>query len=202
MSYHRSAVSFSIIVPTIMRDSLVATLHSIRHAGAGPDDEVLVIVDAAHRDGYAPAGFNDAVAGLVADGVSVRILQPDEARGGWGGPARNYGVDCARGSHLLFIDDDDMYRPGAIVATRAMVADCPETMHVWRMVARGGRVLWSKPVLRVGNIGTPMFTVPRRAAGVWTGRYEGDFDFALSSVNRPGGPLLVAWHEAVLVDCG
>lgn len=197
-----TAPTFSIIVPTIMRDSLPATLHSIRHAGAGQGDEVLVVVDAAHRDGYAPAGFNDAVAALVADGVSVRILQPDEARGGWGGPARNYGVGLARGSHLLFIDDDDQYRPGAIDQVRAMVADNPETMHVWRMKARGGRVLWTRPVLRVGNIGTPMFCVPRHAAGRWTERYEGDFDFALSSYQNMNDQDCLAWHEAVLVDCG
>lgn len=197
-----STPSFSIIVPTIMRPSLVATLDSIRDARARPGDEALIVVDAAHRDGYGPAGINDAVAALVAGGVSVRILQPDEARGGWGGPARNHGVAVARGSHLLFIDDDDVYRPGAIDIIRGLVADAPDTMHVWRMLARGGRVLWGKQQLRVGNIGTPMFCVPRYAAGGWTGRYEGDFDFALSSCRNVGGPGYVAWHGMVLVDCG
>lgn len=192
---------FSIIIPTVMRPTLVATLHSIRHAGAGLGDEALIIVDAAHQNGYAPAGFNDAVAGLVATGASVRILQPNEARGGWGGPARNHGVGLARGSHLLFIDDDDQYRPGAIDTIRSLVAPAPESMHVWRMVARGGRVVWSSPRLAQGNIGTPMFTVPLVAAGQWTERYEGDFDFALSSRMNLGGDAVV-WHEQVLVDCG
>lgn len=192
---------FSIIVPTIMRPTLVATLDSIRCAGVGPGDEALVIIDAAHQNGYAPAGFNDAVAGLVATGTSVRILQPNEARGGWGGPARNHGVEHARGSHLLFIDDDDVYRPGAIDVIRAMVTEAPASMHVWRMLARGGRVVWSSPRLAQGNIGTPMFTVPLLAAGQWTERYEGDFDFALSSRMNLGGDAVV-WHEQVLVDCG
>ena len=193
--------TFSIIIPTIMRASLPATLDSIRHAGVGPGDEVLIVVDTAHQNGYAPAGFNDAVAALVATGAGVRILQPNDARGGWGGPARNHGVGLARGSHLLFIDDDDTYRPGALETIRALVADAPGSMHVWRMRARGGRVLWGAPRMAQGNIGTPMFTVPRGAAGQWTSRYEGDFDFALSSRLNLGGDAVV-WHEAVLVDCG
>lgn len=193
---------FSIIIPTIMRPTLVATLASIRHAGGGPGDEVLVIVDAAHQNGYAPAGFNDAVAGLVATGTSVRILQPDDARGGWGGPARNHGVSAARGSHLLFIDDDDVYRPGAIEMIRSLVAPAPESMHVWRMVARGGAVVWRVPRLMQGNIGTPMFAVPRGVAGYWTERYEGDFDFAWSSFRNMNDTGCMVWHEQVLVDCG
>lgn len=194
--------TFSIIVPTVMRASLPATLGSIRRAGVGPGDEALIVIDAAHQNGYAPAGFNDAVAGLVATGAGVRILQPSEARGGWGGPARNHGIEHARGSHLLFIDDDDTYRPGAIDTIRGLVAESPESMHVWRMVARGGRVLWSKPRLVQGNIGTPMFAVPRVAAGRWTERYEGDFDFAWSSYRNMNDPDCLSWHEQVLVNCG
>ena len=197
--------TFSIIVPTVMRASLPATLDSIRHAGVGPGDEALVVIDAAHQNGYAPAGLNDAVAGLVATGAGVRILQPNEARGGWGGPARNHGIEHARGSHLLFIDDDDTYRPGAIDTIRGLVAESPESMHVWRMVARGGSVLWHHPTLRVGNIGTPMFAVATITAGEWTERYEGDWDFVRSSRARLGPPDCrdcVAWHEQVLVDCG
>lgn len=194
--------SFTIIIPTIMRPSLVATLDSIRDAGAGPDDEVLVVVDAAHRDGYGPAGINDALAGLAATCRSVRLLQPDEARGSWGGPARNHGVGLARGSHLLFIDDDDVYWPGAIDTIRAWVADAPASIHVWRMVARGGKVVWAAPKLVQGNIGTPMFCVPRGAAGVWTERYEGDFDFVRDSHRRMNDQDCLVWHEDILVDCG
>ncbi len=194
--------TFSIIIPTIMRDSLVATLDSIGRAVVCQGDEALIVVDAAHQNGYAPAGFNDAVAAIVAGGVRVRILQPSDARGGWGGPARNRGVALARGSHLLFIDDDDVYEPGALDTIRTWVTDAPEAMHVWRMRARGGGVLWSKPMLRVGNIGTPMFCVPRHAAGEWTGRYEGDFDFAWSSYRNMNDMDCIAWHAERLVRCG
>lgn len=187
--------TFSIIVPTILRPTLAATLDSIQAAGLTPGDEVLVMVDADHAHKPLPPGVRASRAAPVA------VYYSEVSRGGWGGPARNLGVRAAKGSHLLFIDDDDVYRPGALDAIRAMVAESPATMHVWRMLARGGRVVWSSPRLAQGNIGTPMFAVPRHAAGEWTSRYEGDFDFALSSRMNLGGDAVV-WHDTVLVDCG
>jgi glycosyltransferase involved in cell wall biosynthesis len=114
--------TFSIIVPTILRPTLAATLDSIQAAGLAPGDEVLVMVDAEHAHKPLPPGVRASRAAPVA------VYYSEVSRGGWGGPARNLGVKAAKGSHLLFIDDDDVYRPGAIDTIRAMVAEAPATI--------------------------------------------------------------------------
>ena len=75
---------------------------------------------------------------------------------------------------------------------------CP----IGSVLARGGKVVWAAPKLVQGNIGTPMFCVPRGAAGVWTERYEGDFDFVRDSHRRMNDQDCLVWHEDILVDCG
>lgn len=196
-----SAPSFSIIIPTIMRPSLTTTLGSIRAAGIGLADEVIVVVDAARSSVQGAAPDMDAACRELARTSRVSVVRDPSAMGAWGCHARNLAIEQARGSHLLFIDDDDVYEPGAIDRIRAWVADAPDSMHVWRMLPRGKtQPLWATPRMMQGNVGTPMFAVPRAAAGRWTVRYEGDFDFARESLANLGGR--VAWHEETLVRCG
>lgn len=187
-------IRLSIIIPTILRPTLAATLDSIQAAGLATGDEVLVMVDADHAHKPLPAGVK------VPRAAPVAVYYSEYSRGGWGGPARNLGIRAATGSHLLFIDDDDTYEPEALDAIRGMVAAAPDSMHIWRMVARGGLVLWRTPGMKVGNIGTPMFCVPRANAGHWTSRYQGDFDFARSSAATMAHEPV--WHRDVLVRCG
>ena len=199
--------SLSVIIPSIARPSLVATLDSIAAAGAGAKDEVRVVFDIDRQVvGAGEIAFTEAERQIgdaltrLAASTAVLAISPAKKLGGWGGPARALGIREATGTHLVFIDDDDTYEPGALSAIRGIIATDPAALHVWRMVARGGHVLWTDKHVRMGNIGTPMFAVPRQFAGTWTTRYEGDFDFAADSLLRAGGQ--VRWHEDVLVRCG
>lgn len=194
-----NCVRLSIVIPTIMRPSLVATLASIRNGGICPKDEVIVVVDAAHTHDNAP-GWGEEVERL-ARRVPVLIVRNPANVGAWGCHARNNGIGVAKGTHLLFIDDDDVYEPLALHRIRAFVQAAPDDMHIWRMLPRGkSQPLWSAPRLMQGNVGTPMFAVPRHEAGRWTERYEGDFDFARASLANLAGRA--KWHEEVLVRCG
>lgn len=80
----------------------------------------------------------------------------------------------ASGTHLAFMDDDDLYTPGAGAAIRAAVAVEPNRVHIFCM--RNQDAILSGPV-ELGKISTQMFVVPREPVGVWTPRYQGDFDF-------------------------
>lgn len=194
-----SPVRLSIIIPTIMRPSLVATLASIREGGICQEDEVIVVVDAAHAEDDAPGGYEEVE--RLARRVPVLIVRNPANVGAWGCHARNNGIGMAKGTHLVFIDDDDVYEAGALDRIRGFIQEAPDDMHVWRMLPRGkSQPLWATSRMMQGNVGTPMFAVPRHAAGAWTVRYEGDFDFARASLANLDGRA--KWHEEVLVRCG
>src|SRR5262245_34950248 len=110
--------TFSVIVPTCGRPSLAATLESL----AGQlerGDEVLLIADGAqpeaerlwHRAGL-PGRYRETAP--TAD---------------WGASQRNLGLDLARGTYLLFMDDDDAYLPGALAVMRRAVEAAPDRPH-------------------------------------------------------------------------
>lgn len=121
----------------------------------------------------------------------------------WGHAARNQLMTASRGAYLLFMDDDDMYAPGALDAVRsALAADTHEDavyhMHIFRMRYPNGSELWTQPVVRCGNVSTQMVCVPSIAPSLagcrWGDRYEGDFDFISACAQR----LDVRWHEDVI----
>lgn len=78
----------------------------------------------------------------------------------YGNAARDEAMGRAAGTHLLFMDDDDVYTDGAIATIRAAVSTDPNTIHVFRMRNSDGQLLWADPSFRMCNVGTPMVAVP------------------------------------------
>jgi len=171
----------SFIVPTIGRPTLYRALQSITQQ-RGDDDEVLVV-------GESPSA---AAVAAVAGCTFVEC-----ARGhNWGAAERTAGIARARGQHLAFMDDDDIYLPGArqlMEDARATVRDKP---ILFRMVWND-RVLWSEPALRVGNVSSQMMLIPndKTKLGRWGTRYEGDFDFLAS---MRWAPSEIVWCADVI----
>lgn len=97
----------SVIVPTHQRrDSVVRLLGALGDGGVSPDQfEVVVVVDGS-TDGTA-----EALAAL-APAFALRVLEQSPAGGA--ARARNAGATVARGSLLLFMDDDIELLPGAL----------------------------------------------------------------------------------------
>lgn len=119
-----AAPFFSVIVPTHKRPVLLErALQSIKSQASAPRCEVIVVADESN-----PAD----------DEVCHRLLGPEDIhirRNGPPGPSlsRNLGMDLASGSYILFLDDDDAWRPGflahladqpAIQAGRFVFFDC------------------------------------------------------------------------------
>ncbi|BBY17284.1 HAD-IIIA family hydrolase [Mycolicibacterium litorale] len=98
--------SFSIVVPTIGRESLHRLLAALE-AESGPPPEAVVIVD--DRPGDAPAL-------TVHSGLPVTVL-----RSGGRGPAaaRNTGWRATRTRWVCFVDDDVVPQPGWLAALAA-----------------------------------------------------------------------------------
>jgi len=133
---------------------------------------------------------------------------------GAGDHQRNFAIPFAKGTHLQFIDDDDAFRPGAINLIRKAAEKAPGKILMFRMQSMNPeRHAWA-PIRWVdykdpfvGNIGTPMFTVPNQPQwlGVWKERGErqggGDFKFMESTLAKwPGGKASIVWYEDVTVD--
>lgn len=119
----------------------------------------------------------------------------------WGHAERNAAMPWAQGTHLLFVDDDDLLLPGALAAIRPRLAEAPDRPHVVRMILADGRVVPTRPGLALGDIGTPCLIAPNVPArlGAWGNRYEGDFDFIRSTLaHYPDGAV---WHELVTYGC-
>lgn len=137
-----------------------------------------------------------AVAEASAAGADEVIVVRNQD-GDYGYSARMRGMAQATSTHLAFLDDDDVYTPGAVETMRAHANDVPV---IFRMDDPLHGILWRDPVLRHANVGTPMFLVPNvpDKLGVWAPflhGHDGDFPFISGCVEKMGAPV---WREEVV----
>jgi spore maturation protein CgeB len=178
----------SILVVTAGRPTLERTLRSIEAQPLEPGDEVLVV-------------GNDSEIERLAKRFGYRYIQ-DGPFGCWGQRERQAAMFKARGTHLLFMDDDDFYLDSAFTAIRQAIVEHPTSPHMFRMYAPVQLgTLWKTQVVACGNVSGTQFVVPNDdRIGHWGMRYEGDFDFIQSTLrNYPFDAL--RWHETVIVGC-
>jgi glycosyltransferase involved in cell wall biosynthesis len=124
------------------------------------------------------------------DEVIVRCSNDED----FGHSARQAMMERAKGTHLLFMDDDDQFARGALATMRAFVREHPGRIGIFRMRYLDGRVLWTEPVLRLRNVGTPMLCVPNIPGKL--GRWESpayprvaDYEFARGTAELQGEPI-------------
>ena len=138
-----------------------------------------------------------SLAPQLAHGDELIVTRRDDAP--WGHKSRDEAIQRAAGSHLWFMDDDDIAADGALAAIRAAVEEVPDAVHVFRMRTAEGRVYWGEPVARVGEVGTPMIVAPNVPGklGQWDGAgYEGDGHFLMSTLAARGDEPV--FHEDVV----
>lgn len=190
----------SIVVPTIGRPTLLATLQSI----AGQWDGEQVVVVAEGEVGVAHRIFEEVAPPTVVDGAPawVFIGHAFSPAGCWGHNLRNYAFDSfVTGSHVATIDDDDIYVDGALDAmAEALERDAP---CVYRMTFGPGHpahgvTCWRLPRAQRGDVGTPMVVAPVSAARFGLG-YDGDWDYyqALEQLMPAGGWV---WDDRVTTE--
>lgn len=139
-------MSLSVIIPTMGRPSLVWTLKSVIPELL-PGDEAIVI-----GDGPQP------ISKEVSIEAGARYLETPPTRQ-WGHAQRNLGMEQAKGDYLAFIDDDDIYLPGAFQAMRRAIMEAPGKLFIFRMQYKDG-ILWEKPELTLNNVSTQMYVFP------------------------------------------
>lgn len=104
---------FSIVIPTYNRaDFIAATLRSVL-AQTFTDLEVIVVDDGS-KDHTA-----EVVNPFLADPRLHYLPKLNEERG----KARNYGLACAKGEYVLFLDSDDLFHPIHLATLRQAIEE-------------------------------------------------------------------------------
>ena len=124
------------------------------------------------------------------DEVLVRRSNDED----FGNSARQSMIERARGTHLVFMDDDDQFADGALAVMRRAAEENPDRIVIFRMRYLDGRVLWREPQLRDRNVSSQMLLVPNVPGKL--GRWENpeyprmaDFCFVSETVALQGEPL-------------
>src|SRR5712691_1809101 len=121
------------------------------------------------------------------------ILRDDS--GDAGDTPRNDAMPRARGTHLLFMDDDDVYVPNALATIRRFADENPGRIGIFKLEYAAGNRRWVDPVFRYKNVSTQTFLVPNVPGklGRWQrqGRVEGDWRFIEATARLQGEPIFV-----------
>jgi hypothetical protein len=108
----------------------------------------------------------------------------------------------ATGDYLLAQDDDDVYVKGAFDAVRGLAASLSEPRPMmFRFVTRFRTLLWATPEVRYEWISGHNLVLPniKERLGTWTPRYQGDFDWIRSSLDKwPNKDADIVWDERVI----
>ncbi len=123
----------------------------------------------------------ESLAPQLEHGDELLVIRNDNAP--WGHATRDEAMRRAKCSHLWFMDDDDIAADFALSEIRLTVAELPDAVHVFKM-KHGDLILWKDPVVRIGNVGTPMMVVPNVSGklGSWGESYEADGHFLIQTI--------------------
>ena len=205
-----SAPTITVIIPTTGdRDSLIATLASCLDA-----DQIIVAVNKISREQLAEVDQKIRAAGLRFGHKGYSLMWDRHASGMFGHRARNSALQDVVMSHVVSIDDDDVFLPGAFDAIRAAIAYYPGRWFVFQMVGGPGShfpgvVCWQNRRIRIGDVGTPMIVAPASAKARWGSRgvddfgrdlgegYFGDYEYAAALQAELGDPV---WLPVVIAE--
>ena len=168
---------FSVIVATSGRPTLARALQSLADQPLAPPDAVLLTAGDEVLVVGAGAAIHD-----VADTFGYRFLEAGPF-GDWGQRERQAAMAHATGTHLVFLDDDDVFLPGAFAAMRRACAAHPGRPLMFKMITIGGSTIWTDPAVRCGNHGGPQFVTPNDPAKLGTGAFA--TKATLISASRP-----------------
>jgi glycosyltransferase involved in cell wall biosynthesis len=134
-------------------------------------------------------------------GDEIFIVRDDS--GDAGDTARMSAMPRALGTHLAFIDDDDVYVKDALEKMRRFAREHPGRIGIFKMKHPVGTTHWreGEPVLRYANVSTQTFLVPNVPGklGRWherprpsgKGTHIGDYVFLEETVELQGEPVFV-----------
>ena len=180
-------VSFSVITPTVGRKSIAATAASIVSQDIQRDDEWIIVEDGRERIAWQHLSTFYPNAPIY-----IRYFDTEKTHY-FGNEQRNHAMGNARGSHLLFMDDDDTFTEGVWKRVREECEATPTVPLLFRMGGKDGGMLWKSQALVACEIGTPCLVMPNVPVKTKWGPGAGtsDFEFIKGVCEEIGPPRFV-----------
>jgi len=120
-------VRVSVVIPTYNRkDLLLQAIASVTQQGY-PDLEILVCDDGSTD------GSREALQPLLAADARIRWIEGEHS--GLPGTARNRGIRAARGEWIAFLDSDDLWLPGKLLAQLQAADASPDAGFIYSYAA-------------------------------------------------------------------
>ena len=113
---------------------------------------------------------------LPGDELLIQVdSKPHKDDGNW---CRDEMIARAQGTHLWFLDDDDIALPGAIEAFHQAISEAPEVCWIFRILLCGNP-MWKVPgKIMPGNQQGQCLLVPRLASPQWVSDgYGSDYHY-------------------------
>ena len=136
-----------------------------------------------------------SLAPQLRDGDELLVVRRDNVP--WGNATRDEAIKRAVGTHLWWVDDDDVATPDAFETIRRHVATDPGTVHIFKMEMPSGVILHPDRIFRVGLVSGGTCVVPNTPdkLGTWlhderlwnnTPGEAGDFHFLSGTLELLG----------------
>jgi hypothetical protein len=135
--------------------------------------------------------------------VGDELLIVFDDSGDAGDTPRNRVLGSLRGTHIMFLDDDDELVPGALDLVRAFAREHPGRWGLFQLDLGPAGVVWKRTAMHLMAAATAMCVVPNapdrlgrfgRVPGAPPGRL-GDYPFLVETAARLGPPV---WCEEVI----
>lgn len=192
---------FSIVIPTIGRDTLPRTIESIRsNAQSGKSAEIIVVADT-----HGP--LRSDVRSL-AKRYGAAYHEVDAGFHDWGSPQLQHGYGVATGDFIQNMGDDDVMEPFAFETMKRAIDSLDAMVPLmFRTVlhpspVRGNTVpvvLWHHPELVDKAITGQCFVIPNDEAKIGSWSILVDFGFITDTVRLWDGR--VEWRTEVISQC-
>jgi hypothetical protein len=126
--------------------------------------------------------YNNHVSG------SCEMWNCNEHLGYWGHGIRNKYQSSCTTDYIFNCDDDDIVAENTMNQVRRDLKDNYGKLLVYKFRTIGGGIIWTDPVIRFGNVGTPSGLIPNRSEifGEWGLFYGGDYQFYQQTADKIG----------------
>jgi hypothetical protein len=191
--------TFTVLIGSIGRASLIDTLNSIHRQRREPGDQVIVAIDT----------FEDTdrlrerrVTALVKSyGAGFDVCAYDSGYHWFGIEQINHAMKTVpmTGSHIFTLGDDDVFVDGAYAELRPRLANDPTQPILYKFLAPWREFLWDVPQMRMSRISGCCIAAPKQFVGPFPTRQyvEHDFDWMQAILRESGRDPL--WLDKVLV---
>lgn len=198
-----------VITPTIGRPTLKRTLESGK---LGNNDLWLVMYDELNDFSRQP------IAKIIADQYIAlemyhAIFSTASLTNEYGNHARDMMLDWCKNldlfkrDYLIFLDDDDLFTPGAIEIIKQEIAAHHPRPIMFKMINGNGEILWRNRELTPGNVGGSMFCCPNIPGklGKWSNGagHRSDYEFIRETMESYGDGWRqhIVWSDKVIIHC-